>query len=65
MKLKRKLKKLTGATMRRGLLCQPLQQSCVVGRVGANALVGSESCRISVSLRENYTFFRGIEAKDT
>ena len=25
-----------------GLLCQLLQRSCMVGRVGANALVGSE-----------------------
>ena len=62
---------LTGSTRLRGLLCQLLQQSCVLGRVGANALVGSElnsnncsrcSRRISVSLMENYTPFRGIKA---
>ena len=46
---------------------------CKVGRVGVNVLVGSElnsnncsrrSRRISVSLMENYTRFRGIKAKD-
>ena len=45
---------------------------CVGGRVGVNTLVRSElnsnncsrcSHRISVSLMENYTRFRGIKAK--